>query len=174
MALSSSPRRLLTLAQGWTRSGSRSANTFRWQESRKQKNLRTQSRSTTVRPPQGTSLTVLWYWLWTWSEGHPHPGQAASALVETTVTVSWQSVCSTRSMSIPSGKGRKGDPSICHHPEKAKHNFALLSGVYHSLSLKHCSPNVREIPNIIDKNRHLPGAAAPLPRTVSTITNPHA
>src|SRR6266571_3288364 len=146
MALSSSTRRLLTLAQGWTRSGSRSANTFLWQESRKQKNLRTQSRSTTLRPPQGTSLTVLWYWLWTCSEGHPHPGQAASALVEITVTVSWESVCSTRSMSIPSGKGRKGDPSICHPPERRNTSSAHLSGVYHQAPIKPCSPNARKNP----------------------------
>jgi hypothetical protein len=53
-----SRRRLLTRAQGWTRSGSRSANTFRWQVGTRQKNLRTQSRRTTRRPPHGTSWTV--------------------------------------------------------------------------------------------------------------------
>src|SRR5437868_4249941 len=54
-------------------------------------------------------------------------------------------------MSIPSGKGRKGDPSIYHPPERRPTFFALLSGVYHQTSIKQCSPNVRKSPNIIDK-----------------------
>src|SRR5436305_5362800 len=58
MAFSSSRRRLLTRAQGRTKSGIRSVKILRGHEGCRQKNLRTESRSTTLRPAHGASWTV--------------------------------------------------------------------------------------------------------------------
>ena len=111
MALSSSRRRLLTLAQGWTSQEAVQQRPCadRWQSSKKTCAHRV---ADDVAPSTWHVVNRSLILAVDRSEGFPHPGQCAQGCVEITSTVSWVSLISTWPMTIPSGKGRNGDLSI--------------------------------------------------------------